>query len=921
VPDLRQVLAASRENGARGEYYVQDDKVYVTLNAVRQYRTHSAQTFTAPIPGTLIDSGANGGMAGEDVKVIAYHDHDRAHVTGIAGNNLEDLPIVTAAGLIETNDGPVIGIFHQYAYYAQGKTIHSVAQLENFDILIDSRSRKKGGKQRVLTPDGWVIPLHIRNGLTYMDMRPPTEREYCALPHVVFTSDDSWDPSVLDDAIDLAVPNDNLVVFDDAFEVAYFDARSPALDSHSSDTGEHTQRIIANMLMERCTGNYHESVLDHEDTLDFLASEKFFDAMEHEVKRKEPDYDKVRPCLGYAPIEVIKQTFAVTTQFARNIVRLPFKNHIKSRFPALNVRRRNEPVATDTVWADEPAIDDGSTAAQVFVGRNTYVTDVYGCKSDAEFAGLLEENIRERGAMDSLISDGAKAQISTKVVDILRMYRCGNYMSEPEHQQQNFAENRIRTLKDTSNRIMERTGAPGCTWLLCLVYVASLLNHLANSNLGGMPPLTKMYGVTIDISAYLNFYFYQPVLYAVDNKWPSESTEKAGRWVGVAHNVGDALTYKILTEDTKKIIYRSAVRPRDETEPNNRLHPFGGNESDKPIKSVIKSKEYATPNVRAITFSPDLVGRTFLKQPEEDGQRFRARIVRKIVEMENQEEKLKFLVTLPDEKQDEIMAYDDIINIIADQYDEEQNDAERLWLFKGITAHEGPLSPKHPNYKGSKYNVLVQWEDGSSQYEPLDIIGKDDPVSCAKYAKENNLLDEPGWKRFRRLVKHDKTFKRLVNQSRLTSIRRGTIYKYGFEVPRGYTQAMALDAKNGNLRWKDAINTELAQIIEYETFEDKGKRTKVPNNYKLIRCHFVFDVKHDGRHKARYVAGGHLTDPPLDSVYSGVVSLRSLRLIIFLAELNGLDLYAADIGNAYLEAHTKEKVCIYAGSEFRDLGL
>jgi hypothetical protein len=35
----------------------------------------------------------------------------------------------------------------------------------------------------------------------------------------------------------------------------------------------------------------------------------------------------------------------------------------------------------------------------------------------------------------------------------------------------------------------------------------------------------------------------------------------------------------------------------------------------------------------------------------------------------------------------------------------------------------------------------------------------------------------------------------------------------------------------------------------------------------------VFDVKHDGRHKARYVAGGHLTDVPNESVYSGVVSL------------------------------------------------
>ena len=121
---------------------------------------------------------------------------------------------------------------------------------------------------------------------------------------------------------------------------------------------------------------------------------------------------------------------------------------------------------------------------------------------------------------------------------------------------------------------------------------------------------------------------------------------------------------------------------------------------------------------------------------------------------------------------------------------------------------------------------------------------------------------------------------------------------------------MQLDAASGNTQWKGAINTELMQIIEYETFEAKGKGAEVPMDYKLIRCHFLFDVKHDGQHKARYIAGGHLIDPPLDSIYSGVVWLCSLRLMTFLAELNGLHLYAADVGNAYLEAKTREEVCV-----------
>ena len=78
----------------------------------------------------------------------------------------------------------------------------------------------------------------------------------------------------------------------------------------------------------------------------------------------------------------------------------------------------------------------------------------------------------------------------------------------------------------------------------------------------------------------------------------------------------------------------------------------------------------------------------------------------------------------------------------------------------------------------------------------------------------------------------------------------------------------------------------------------------------------VYDIKHDGWHKARLVAGGHLTPIPLDSVYSGVVSLRGIRLVIFIAELNGLEVWATDVGNAYLEASTSEKLVIIAGPEF-----
>jgi hypothetical protein len=61
---------------------------------------------------------------------------------------------------------------------------------------------------------------------------------------------------------------------------------------------------------------------------------------------------------------------------------------------------------------------------------------------------------------------------------------------------------------------------------------------------------------------------------------------------------------------------------------------------------------------------------------------------------------------------------------------------------------------------------------------------------------------------------------------------------------------VALDKANGNTKWQDAEATEKNQLMEYNTFIDRGFGGIVPNGYKNIRCHMIYDVKHDGRHKA-----------------------------------------------------------------------
>ncbi len=121
----------------------------------------------------------------------------KVDISGIDNHEVNNLSIVTAAGLVHTLDhGPVIAILNQYAYYGQGKTIHSSAQIEHYKHLVDDRAPLLGGKLRIITLDGFVIPLTMKNGLAYLNMRPPTDSELHTLPHVIFTSDDEWDPSI-----------------------------------------------------------------------------------------------------------------------------------------------------------------------------------------------------------------------------------------------------------------------------------------------------------------------------------------------------------------------------------------------------------------------------------------------------------------------------------------------------------------------------------------------------------------------------------------------------------------------------------------------------------------------------------------------------------------------------------------------------
>ena len=619
--------------------------------------------------GSLIDGGANGGFAGNDVRIICQHDPPKyINVSGIDSHQVKDLPLVTAGAVAPSQCGDVIIILHQYAHIGKGNSIHSCIQMEAHENNVDNRSIHHSGTQTIRTLENYVHPLTFKNGLPYIKLRPYTDQEWDTLPHVIWTSDVTWDPSFFDHSI----------------------TQSSEWEHEFENKPDHNNERLFDEM-----GNYKpdaENIIDiyHSDFIlqqNYIQKENPF-INKAAMTEKKPNYEALQPFLLYVNDEVIRNTINATTQYGRTTSNpLQLRQTFKTPFPACNVLRRNEPVATDTVYSSTPAIDNGSTLAQIFVGRDTLVIDVYPIKTQKEFITTLQDNIRERGAMELLISDRAKIEIGNECHDILRAYCIKEWQSEPYYQHQNFAERKYAQIKPLVNRLLNTTGAPPSIWLLALQHVTRTLNHLANKTLKWTTPLEKLTGRKPDISSILIYNFWDKIYYKhINAKFPHESSEKLGRFVGVADSVGHALTFKILSGESK-IIFRSKIRSAEMEYLKNKI-------IEPDIKKEIVKSKFER-NGALPTFDPkDLIGRTFLRDPNEEGIRHRAKIVE--ILRENDEERtndlrfVKFRCSINDNQYEDIVTYVDIINHIEKEENEQPNN-DREWKFKSIIGHEGPL--------------------------------------------------------------------------------------------------------------------------------------------------------------------------------------------------------------------------------------
>ena len=167
------------------------------------------------------------------------------------------------------------------------------------------------------------------------------------------------------------------------------------------------------------------------------------------------------------------------------------------------------------------------------------------------------------------------------------------------------------------------------------------------------------------------------------------------------------------------------------------------------------------------------------------------------------------------------------------------------------------------------------------------------------------------------LDEHDNIQKvRRSKKKKAKKVKRASKMKYGIVVPRNVKKAIALDEKNEDTYWQDAMKKEVDALVELDCFSFKEKGFNPGEEYQPTILFMVFDVKQDLRRKARLVAGGHLVDPLEHEVYSSTVKGISVRLLQVIAHKANYDILCGDVGNAFPTAYTNEKVYAIAGKEF-----
>lgn len=662
-------------------------------------------------------------------------------------------------------------------------------------------------------------------------------------------------------------------------------------------------------------------------------------------------------------LETARNTIDTTTQLAIRGAVHPLRRRYRTDLLSLHYRRFDTTVYTDTIFSKYTS-REGNTCAQVFGTEGGYLA-VYPMKSKSEAGSALTTFVQDVGIPNRIHCDNAPEMVEpgTDFMKTVNYYKIKHTTTEAHTPRQNRIEPITGALRRRFLHMCAANDIPKRLWDYGLKWNAETYSrtYRGSNKCTGYEQLT---GDTPDISEYTDFSFYDKVWY-----WDTPSSQepaKPGRWLGVSHRVGSSLCYFILTSKAK-VISRTTVQPVPDLELSLDVTVERFKKLDENIRKALNDDNFVIngnqPHMLYLEDTDDAVeeplnpdgafladvdvvdgegdgydeyinaemnfdlggdnemrGVVIKRAKGEDGNVIGTRHSNPMLDTR------RYQVRFTDGSHQELAA-----NLIAENlYSQVNEHGHQQLIFKEIDGlrHIGTAKPDTAPTDGNQeasqaapkkttagWEVRVQWKDGASSWLPMVEVKDSNPIELAEFAILNGKDKEPA---FAWWIPHAlRTRRRMISKVKSKYWR--TTHKFGIRVPKTVDEAYAIDKENGNDVWHKSIEKEMVKIRaamkEFDGDEHEARRKLV--GYQKIRCHIIFDVKMEGLvRKSRFVAGGHTTETPKSLTYASVVTRESVRLAFLVAALNDLNVLAADVGNAYLNADCREKIYFIAGSEF-----
>lgn len=660
-------------------------------------------------------------------------------------------------------------------------------------------------------------------------------------------------------------------------------------------------------------------------------------------------------------IDLAERTIERTTQLGvRDYTSMQGTRRLRHSNQQFSYRRLNAVVFTDTMHVSYASLQ-GNKCAQVYVTDFEW-TKLYPIRSKADAHLTLDLLHKQYGVFHTIVPDNANELIKGDYLKKARKAGAIVHSTEAFTPNQNRAESAIRELKRLYRRTMLRSNAPKVLWDHCFQLQAEIRSHTAMnlSNLFGDVPLTVLLGDTADISHLCQFEWYERIWY-IDPDDPMIN-RKLGRYLGPSHQVGDHMSCKVLIANGR-LINRTSIFPLSEQELSTTAVKDAIVAYDKQLDDALGERaqpvletDYISPGEREIFESPefepyedehqpdvsmpeadtmDFEGfdkyiSARLMLPDESGILQKAQVKRRKKDRDGKLIGRSNANPLLDSSVYEVEFEDGTdgcysANVIAENIFE-QVDAEgnRHTILEAIVDHKRMNNAltldeayvtvngrQHPKRTTLGWKFCVMWKDGSTSWIPLKDMKESHPLQVCEYVMTHGLDKEPAFSWWvPKALKRQHIIIKAIKQNRY--FRKNE--KFGLEIPKTVKRALEIDKENGNTYWEDAIKKEMGVIAPVFEILDDGQ--VAPLGYQKIPCHIIFDIKFDFTRKARFVAGGHKTEPPQSITYASVVSRDSVRIAFMIAALNDLDILAADVQGAYLNAPCKERVYTICGPEF-----